>query len=282
MQNRTGKVWLVGAGPGDPELLTLKAVRALASADVILIDDLVDRAVLTHARQEVRVIGVGKRGGCRSTSQTFINHLLLREARSGNVVVRLKGGDPFVFGRGGEEAAALRAAGIEVETVNGITAGLAAPAAAGIAVTQRGVAQGVALITGHAAADGDKKGEEPNWAALARSGLDARDLYGPGACSRHPGQIAGSGDARIDAGGRHWQRHVCRRTVRDLYTPRFRRSCCGRRTSRARDHCHRRSCCIFVCHDGLGRAAAVRDVFGRLESGTGAENTLVSATERRG
>nr|HRK56870.1 SAM-dependent methyltransferase [Burkholderiaceae bacterium] len=110
LTTHTHPVWLVGAGPGDAELLTIKAARVLAQADVILIDDLVDRSALTYARADVRLIEVGKRGGCKSTSQTFINRLLVREALSGARVVRLKGGDPFVFGRGAEEADALRAA----------------------------------------------------------------------------------------------------------------------------------------------------------------------------
>lgn len=97
-----GRVVLVGAGPGDPELLTLKAVRVLGEADVVLVDDLVDRRVLDHARPGARIVEVGKRGGCASTSQAFIERLLVHEARAGRRVVRLKGGDPFVFGRGGE------------------------------------------------------------------------------------------------------------------------------------------------------------------------------------
>jgi len=125
----TGCVTLVGAGPGDPELLTLKAVRALAAAEVVLVDDLVNPAVLDHCRTEARILRVGKRGGCRSTPQALIEGMMLREARAGRRVVRLKGGDPFVFGRGGEEAASLRAAGITVEVVNGISA-VAAEAAA--------------------------------------------------------------------------------------------------------------------------------------------------------
>jgi uroporphyrin-III C-methyltransferase len=160
-------VQLVGAGPGDPELLTLKAVRAIASADVILIDDLVDRGVLAHARADARVIEVGKRGGCKSTPQEFIHRLLLREARAGRRVVRLKGGDPFVFGRGGEEQEALRAAGIDVEVIPGITAGIAAPGTIGVPVTDRRYARGVAFITGHSTEDSDP----PDWQALARSGL---------------------------------------------------------------------------------------------------------------
>jgi uroporphyrin-III C-methyltransferase len=161
-----GKVWLIGAGPGDPELLTLKAVRALGTADVVLHDDLVNPAVLAHARADARRVAVGKRGGCRSTPQAFIEKLMVRLARRGQTVARLKGGDPFVFGRGGEELLALRAAGIEVEVVSGITAGIAAPAAIGVPVTHRGVARGVAFVTGHT-----REGAAPDWSALARSGL---------------------------------------------------------------------------------------------------------------
>ena len=162
-----GKVWLVGAGPGDPELLTLKAVRAIAQAEVLLVDDLVDRRVLEHATPGVRVIEVGKRGGCPSTPQAFIERLLVHEARAGRRVVRLKGGDPMVFGRAGEEIDALRAAGIDFEVVPGVTAGLAAAAGLGAPLTDRRAAQGVAFVTGHA----QPGGREPDWAALARSGL---------------------------------------------------------------------------------------------------------------
>ncbi len=125
-------VSLVGAGPGDPDLLTVGALRRLQQADVVLSDDLVDERVLALVNAGARVLHVGKRGGCVSTEQRFIHELMIREARSGAKVVRLKGGDPFVFGRGGEEADALRAAGIAVEVVNGITSGLAAPASIGI------------------------------------------------------------------------------------------------------------------------------------------------------
>ena len=157
-----GKVILVGAGPGDPELLTLKAVRAIGEADVILVDALVDRRALAHARCGARVIEVGKRGGCRSTPQRFIERLMVRFARAGAVVVRLKGGDPFIFGRGGEEAIALAFAGIACEVVPGVSAGLAAPASAGIPVTHRGLARGVTFVSGHGAG-------APDWSALARS-----------------------------------------------------------------------------------------------------------------
>ena len=158
-------VTLVGAGPGDPDLLTIKAVRALRRASVVLVDDLVSDGVLRYVRRSARVIHVGKRGGCVSTPQAFIERLMVAEAQRGERVVRLKGGDPFVFGRGGEECAALRAAGIEVEVINGITAGIAAPAAIGIPVTDRRFTQGVALVTGHGSE------HEPDWQALARSGL---------------------------------------------------------------------------------------------------------------
>lgn len=163
--NNSGKVWLVGAGPGDPELLTLKAVRVLGSADVVLVDDLVDQRILVHARPAARIVEVGKRGGCRSTSQAFIEKLMIRLARRGSVVVRLKGGDPFVFGRGGEEAEALAKARIPFDVVNGITAGIAVPAAIGIPVTHRELAHGVTFITGHS------RGEAgPDWAALRAGG----------------------------------------------------------------------------------------------------------------
>lgn len=161
-----GRVYLIGAGPGDPELLTLKAVRALARCDVVLVDDLVHRDVLRHCRPAVRVVDVGKRGGCASTPQAFIHRLMVRLAKRGMIVGRVKGGDPYVFGRGAEEVAALAAAGVEVEVVSGITAGIAVPAALGIPVTHRDLARGVTLVTGHARAGG----EEPDWAALARTG----------------------------------------------------------------------------------------------------------------
>jgi uroporphyrin-III C-methyltransferase len=165
---KNGRVILVGAGPGDAELLTLKAVRMLGGADLILHDDLVTDGVLAFANPRARVIAVGKRGGCASTPQAFIEQLMIREARAGAVVVRLKGGDPFVFGRGGEEIAALRAAGVDVEVVSGITAGLAAPAAIGVPLTHRGHAHGVAFVTGHGA---DGFDASTKWEALARSGL---------------------------------------------------------------------------------------------------------------
>jgi uroporphyrin-III C-methyltransferase len=157
-------VTLIGAGPGDPELMTLKAARALGAADVVLVDELVNRGCLAHVRSTARIIDVGKRGGCKSTPQAFIEKLLVLYARQGLNVVRLKGGDPFVFGRGGEEAEALRAAGIEIEVIPGITAGIAVPAALGIPVTHRETARGVTFVTGHTT-----DGTQPDWQALARS-----------------------------------------------------------------------------------------------------------------
>ena len=160
-----GKVFLIGAGPGDPELMTLKAARALRLADVVLVDELVNRGCLAHARSDAKVIEVGKRGGCKSTPQVFIEKLMIQYSRAGNTVARLKGGDPFVFGSGGEELQALAAEGIDVEVIPGITAGIGAPAALGIPVTHRDVARGVTFVSGNT-----KDGCEPNWEALARTG----------------------------------------------------------------------------------------------------------------
>ncbi|MDY0105439.1 MAG: uroporphyrinogen-III C-methyltransferase [Giesbergeria sp.] len=165
-----GSCTLVGAGPGDPELLTLRAVRAIASATVLLVDDLVSDAIVALAPQGARVVRVGKRGGCQSTPQAFIEKLMLMAVQEGETVVRLKGGDPFIFGRGGEEAEHLRAAGIAVEVVNGITAGLAGPTALGIPLTHRDHAHGVLLITGHA----QPGASGPDWRQLAATARAAR------------------------------------------------------------------------------------------------------------
>lgn len=165
-----GSVTLVGAGPGDPDLLTLKAVKAIASATVLLVDDLVNDAVLAHARPSARVVHVGKRGGCQSTPQAFIEKLMIQAAREGEVVVRLKGGDPFVFGRGGEEVEHLQHEGIPVQVVNGITSGLAAVTSLNLPLTHRDHAHGVVFVTGHA-----KPGDQgTDWAALARCAAQAK------------------------------------------------------------------------------------------------------------
>ena len=156
--NTLGSVTLVGAGPGDPELLTIKAVRAIERADVLLIDDLVNPQVLDYAPASARVVQVGKRGGCASTPQAFIERLMVAEARAGHHVVRLKGGDPYLFGRGGEERATLRAQGIAVEVIPGISSGLAAPTSIGVPVTHRSWSQGATFVTGH----GKDAASEPN------------------------------------------------------------------------------------------------------------------------
>lgn len=144
-----GKVYLIGAGPGDVELLTLKAVRCLKSCDVVLIDDLANPEVLQFTRPDAKVIKVGKRGGRKKTPQELIYKTMIEFARQGKLVARLKGGDPFIFGRGGEELQALKAAGVPVEIVNGITAGIAAPSVLGIPLTHRDLAHSVTFITGH-------------------------------------------------------------------------------------------------------------------------------------
>src|SRR5690606_20898338 len=163
-----GKVFLVGAGPGDPDLITLKAIKALQTADVILVDDLVNRELLQHA-PKARVVEVGKRGGCKSTPQHFINRMMIALAEQGQNVVRLKGGDPFLFGRGGEDLLAPSAAGVSIETIPGSTSGLAAPASIGIPVTHRELTHGVTLVTGHNREDAPDD-EGPNWQALVAGG----------------------------------------------------------------------------------------------------------------
>lgn len=144
-----GKVYLIGAGPGDVELLTLKAARILGEADVVLLDDLVNREVLQFVRPDAEVVEVGKRGGCKSTPQVSIHERMLLYVKAGKVVARLKGGDPYVFGRGGEEMQFLAAAGVSAEVISGVTAGVAVPAALGIPVTHRDCARSVTFITGH-------------------------------------------------------------------------------------------------------------------------------------
>jgi len=188
----TGRVILVGAGPGDPELLTLKAVKAIASADVLLVDDLVNPAILAHAPASARVVAVGKRGGCRSTSQTFIDKLMVAEARAGRCVVRLKGGDPFIFGRGGEERAHLMAEGITVDVVSGISSGLAAPASIGVPLTHRDWSAGAIFVTGHERGDDAGAARTPDWALLAQTGLTLVIYMGVARCRQiQAGLLAG-------------------------------------------------------------------------------------------
>jgi uroporphyrin-III C-methyltransferase len=159
-----GKVYLVGAGPGDPELMTLKGKRCLEAADAILFDELANHELLELADAGAELIYVGKQPGKHCADQREIEALLIEQARRGKTVVRLKGGDPFVFGRGGEEALALSAAGIPFEVVPGISAALAVPAYAGIPVTHRGCAASFAVVTGHNVSD-----SAVNWSGLVHT-----------------------------------------------------------------------------------------------------------------
>ena len=161
-----GHVWLVGAGPGDPELLTIKALKALQAAEVVVHDGLVSDEILDLAPASARRISVAKRKSRHSYSQDEINRMLVAFALDGLTVVRLKGGDPFIFGRGGEELEACRDAGVDCHVVPGVTAALAASASAGAPLTHRGSAQAVTFVTGHAA-----KGGEPDldWDSLAKA-----------------------------------------------------------------------------------------------------------------
>jgi len=165
MSARRGVVYLVGAGPGDPGLTTLRAAELIRSADVIVHDRLIPAGALDAARPDAELINAGKRPGAAEIPQDEIESLMVERARAGHSVVRLKGGDPFVFGRGGEEGEALRAAGVEFEVVPGVTAGVAGPAYAGIPVTHREDASAVAFVTGHE--DPGKPGSALDWDALA-------------------------------------------------------------------------------------------------------------------
>lgn len=163
---KAGAVWLVGAGPGDPELLTLKALKVLQAAEVVVHDGLVSDEILGLAPSAARRISVAKRKSRHSYAQDEINRMLVAFAQEGLRVVRLKGGDPFIFGRGGEELEACREAGVECHVVPGVTAALAASAAAGAPLTHRGSAQAVTFVTGHAAAGGEP---DLDWESLAKA-----------------------------------------------------------------------------------------------------------------
>ncbi len=166
----SGKCTLVGAGPGDPELLTLKALKAIQAATVLFVDDLVNPDIVAFAQPSARIVSVGKRGGCKSTPQAFIEKLMVMAVKEGDNVVRLKGGDPFIFGRGGEEIEALHAAGVDVTVINGITSGLAAMTSLNVPLTHRDHAHGVVFVTGHA-----KPGDAgTDWALLASTAAQAK------------------------------------------------------------------------------------------------------------
>ncbi|MGM0919773.1 MAG: uroporphyrinogen-III C-methyltransferase [Bacillota bacterium] len=168
-----GKVYLVGAGPGDPELITLKAIKCIQQADVILYDRLVNKELLSYAKKEADLIYCGKLPDYHLMKQETIHHFLIRYAKSGKIVTRLKGGDPFVFGRGAEEAEALAKQKIPFEIVPGITSGIAAAAYAGIPVTHRDVSASVAFVTGHLKNDAK---EDEKWASLSK-GIDTLAIY---------------------------------------------------------------------------------------------------------
>ena len=166
--NKIGKVYIIGAGPGDAGLITIKAVDCLRLADVVVYDNLVNEELLKYAPSKARFIYAGKKGGDHTLSQDAINELLVQEAQAGNIVARLKGGDPFIFGRGGEEAEELVANGVPFEVIPGITSAIAVPAYAGIPLTHRGLTSTVAFITGHE--DPTKEKSDIDWQALAGIG----------------------------------------------------------------------------------------------------------------
>ncbi|KYD05049.1 Uroporphyrinogen-III methyltransferase [Bacillus atrophaeus] len=168
-----GKVYIVGAGPGDPDLLTIKALKAIQKADVILYDRLVNKDILQYAKEQADLIYCGKLPDLHTMKQETINRFLVKYAKKGKTVVRLKGGDPFVFGRGGEEAESLAEHGIPFEIVPGITSGIAAPAYAGIPVTHRDASSNVAFVTGHYQKE---ENFEEKWKALA-TGIDTLVIY---------------------------------------------------------------------------------------------------------
>ena len=188
----TGAVWLVGAGPGDPELLTIKALKALQAADVVVHDGLVSDEILALAPGGARRISVAKRKSRHSYAQDEINRMLVAFAQDGLNVVRLKGGDPFIFGRGGEELEACREAGVECHVVPGVTAALAASANAGAPLTHRGSAQAVTFVTGHAAT-----GAEPDldWESLAKANQTIVIYMGVSTAAGIAGRLIGAGRA---------------------------------------------------------------------------------------
>jgi len=210
--SRAGVVYLVGAGPGDPGLMTARSLELIASADVILYDRLIPASALDGARRDAELVYVGKRPGEAAVEQEEIERLLIERARGGRSVVRLKGGDPFVFGRGGEEAEALVDAGVAFEVVPGVTAGVAAPAYAGIPVTHRDAASAVAFVTGHE--DPAKQPSALDWDALARFPgtlvlyMGIKHLPEIAACLTSAGRDPAEPAAAIERGTRFDQRTV--------------------------------------------------------------------------
>ncbi len=187
----SGRVILVGGGPGDPELLTLKGFQALADADVVVVDRLAPLAALDGLREGVEIIDVSKIPRGRATPQEEINDLLVDRAREGRVVIRLKGGDPFVFGRGLEEVIACKEAGVPVEVIPGVSSAIAAPALAGIPLTHRGMSQGFTVVSGHAAPEDPRS--TLDWVALARGGTTLVVLMGVDTLSSIVGALVDAG-----------------------------------------------------------------------------------------
>ena len=211
-----GRVFLVGAGPGDPELITVRALKLLRRADVVVYDALVNPALLEEIRPGAQVIFAGKRAGTHSMSQETLNNLLFKLGRAGKQVVRLKGGDPFVFGRGGEEAEALQAAGVEFEIVPGISSAIAVPAYAGIPLTHRDYASSFTVLTGHekAGATTENGGEPVPWDALVKLGGTLVFLMGVGQLQRITDSLIGAGKAAdTPAGLVEWGTTSRQRTV---------------------------------------------------------------------
>lgn len=198
-------VYLVGAGPGDPDLITVKSLRLLREADAIVYDSLVSPLLLKEARPEAELIFVGKRAGQHSLKQEAINELLVRLAGEGKTVVRLKGGDPFVFGRGGEEAEALQAAGFPFEIVPGVTSAIAVPAYAGIPVTHRDYASSFTVITGHEDPKRPLDDSRINWPGLVRTGGTLVFLMGLGKLAEISARLIEAGqDAQTPAALIEW------------------------------------------------------------------------------
>ena len=166
--HKKGKVYLIGAGPGDPGLITVKGLKCLGEADVVIYDYLVSPELLRHTRKDCRLLYVGKKGGDHSVSQTEINRMIVEEAKKGATVARLKGGDPFIFGRGGEEAEVIASERIEFEVVPGVSSAIAAPAYAGIPMTHRDFTSTLCFVTGHE--DPTKADSHIDWKGLSTIG----------------------------------------------------------------------------------------------------------------
>jgi uroporphyrin-III C-methyltransferase len=186
-----GEVYLVGAGPGDPGLLTVRGMELLRVADVIVYDYLANPELLQQVKKGAQLIDVGKQGGNHKIEQDGINRIIVEEAMKGRLVVRLKGGDPFMFGRGGEEAEELRKAGVKVHVVPGVTSAIAAPALAGIPVTHRDHASTVTFVTGHERSD--RSDDRIDWTGLARLGGTIVILMGMARLEDNMAQLVGGG-----------------------------------------------------------------------------------------